>query len=220
LNLNLEGWVLANEVMSGVLLIDPDQVQLIKQVQDFLKTLLKRKTVDHPDLLFFSSEEGSKTYSMDTIRQIIQEANFPPYEDRFRYFVLQNADCLLPVHQNALLKVLEDHPPYAKFILLAKSIGPFLPTVLSRLKKIYCSKVSAPKEEKIAFEIPFSHFTQKAQEFDETQGIFETQDMAAMLESHDEEFLSWSLLLQKAEISHIKKKHLLEALYAQNKIDY
>jgi DNA polymerase-3 subunit delta' len=46
--------------------------------------------------------------------------------------MIPEADCLNTEGQNALLKVLEEPPPYAAFLLMGRNPGAFLPTVRSR----------------------------------------------------------------------------------------
>ena len=49
-----------------------------------------------------------------------------------KVFLIPEADCLNTEGQNALLKELEEPPPYAAFLLLGRNPGAFLPTVRSR----------------------------------------------------------------------------------------
>lgn len=57
-------------------------------------------------------------------------------------FVIDPADAMNPAAQNALLKVLEDGPAYAAFLLLADQPGMLLDTVRSR-----CELLALPPEE-------------------------------------------------------------------------
>ncbi len=47
-------------------------------------------------------------------------------------YIIDDAPSMNPSAQNALLKVLEEGPPYAAFLLLADNAGMLLPTIRSR----------------------------------------------------------------------------------------
>jgi len=156
---------------------------------------------------------------MDTIRSLVQEAMLPPFEEKYRYFVLDQVDAMLPVHQNALLKVLEEHLPFAKFILISDSSAPLLPTVLSRVKKIFLEDKPSEKPLIPNFSLPFSEFHLEAQLSAETFSFVDLKGGEEVMHEMDEKTLLWTLEGQKAQNLHIKKKHILEALYAKFKIE-
>src|SRR5687768_11675164 len=58
--------------------------------------------------------------------------HFAPVIGRRRVYIIERADTLNEAAANSLLKVLEEPPPYAVFVLLATHAGRLLPTVLSR----------------------------------------------------------------------------------------
>ena len=88
------------------------------------------------DLIDVSNERyGIKTasgsISVQTIRAVRNDAYVKPYGDK-KVFVINHADELNSESQNALLKVLEEPPPYCVFILIAETDNKLLPTVRSR----------------------------------------------------------------------------------------
>lgn len=87
----------------------------------------------HPDVLYFSSD--AKLGIAET-RKIKEHFSLKPYSLKGRIAVLENASVLTPEAQNALLKILEELPKEALFILCANSDAYFLPTVLSRCEII------------------------------------------------------------------------------------
>ena len=203
-----------NPLQSPLLLVGRKKDLLLEQTKDFCRSLLKRKALDHPDLMFFSVESGSKTYSMETIRLLINEASLMPFEESFRYFILDEVDTMLPVHQNALLKVLEEHPPFVKFILLASSVSPLLPTVLSRVKKFFLEEIEGEKPRFPDFSRPFSELHLEVQNFEEKHSFTDLNNSAEVMRNLSNETLQWTLNGARAETMHIKKKHLFESLYA------
>lgn len=145
---------------------------------------------------------------------LIQEASLVPFEEPFRYFVLDQVDTMLPVHQNALLKVLEEHPPFIKFILLATSVSPLLPTILSRVKKFFLEGFAEQRAQFPDFTRPFSELHQEVQNFDEKYSFTDLENVEVVMHRLKQETLLWTLEGARAETMHIKKKHLLESFYA------
>jgi len=200
---------------SPLLIVSQKHEELVAQTVEFCRSRLRRKAKDHPDLMLFTIEPGSKTYSLDTIRQIIDEMTLPPFEEKFRYFILDQVETMLPVHQNALLKALEEHPSCVKCILLARSAAPLLQTILSRVKKftIDASQELCPVFPN--FHQPFSYLHQEVQNFDDKASFVDLENGQALFNQLSESALLWTLEGQRAETMHIKKKHLLESLYAK-----
>jgi DNA polymerase-3 subunit delta' len=64
---------------------------------------------------------------------------FAPSTGRRRVYIIERADTLTESAANSLLKVLEEPPPYALFILLTPHASRMLPTVLSRAQMIRLS---------------------------------------------------------------------------------
>jgi len=214
----LENLKNSSDLLTPLLIVSDLEENLLEETRALCRSFLKRKAVDHPDVLFFQPERGSKTYSMETVRSLIQEVNLPPFEEKFRYFVLDKVEMMLPVHQNALLKVLEEHPLFIKFILLTSSTASLLPTVLSRLKKVFLNEKKSVKGAFPDFSLPFSGLYQALQNTEESSSFVELEGGSEIFDSLDEASLEWTLKGQRAEELYIKKKYLIEALYARLKI--
>jgi len=67
---------------------------------------------------------------------------YAPTLGRRRVYILENADTLNESAANSLLKVLEEPPPYALFILLAPHPARVLPTIVSRCQMVRVQAVS------------------------------------------------------------------------------
>lgn len=61
---------------------------------------------------------------------------------RKRFYIIEQADTLTNAAANSLLKVLEESPPYAHFILLTTHAGRIIPTILSRCQRYRLLSVS------------------------------------------------------------------------------
>ncbi len=88
----------------------------------------------YADCLFFPAA-GEKLTADDASR-IIDESLLHPVEGTKKLFVVEGIDAAAPLVQNKLLKVLEEPPEGAYFLLGATAEHAVLPTVLSRAKKL------------------------------------------------------------------------------------
>jgi len=101
----------------------------------------------HPDLLVISPPEGDRTgsktrISIETIREIRAAITLRPLEAPYRIVLLDDADELSHDAADALLKTLEEPPPYAMFLLIATSPADLPETVQSRCQLIPLRPVS------------------------------------------------------------------------------
>ena len=86
----------------------------------------------HPDLIRLERDPDRREIPVDKVRALRQEAWVAPNEAARKVFLIPEADAMNANAQNALLKVLEEPPASAAFLLLGKTAGAFLPTVRSR----------------------------------------------------------------------------------------
>jgi DNA polymerase III subunit delta' len=91
---------------------------------------------NHPDVLIFTLPKDKLSYSIDQIRELIEEASLKPTEGIRRIFIIPDADRLtLPAIQ-ASLKILEEPPPSGLILLTCTSKDLLLPTVISRCQEV------------------------------------------------------------------------------------
>jgi len=93
------------------------------------------RTIDscnHPDVVFVRPTK-SKSIGVEDIReQVVSAAEIKPYSSAHKVFIIENADLLTVAAQNALLKTLEEPPPYGVLLLLTENADTLLATILSR----------------------------------------------------------------------------------------
>lgn len=92
-------------------------------------------TVDagsNPDIVRVSNGD-KKTIEIQKIRNLIKEVYIRPAMGERKIFVIENAHLMDAAPQNALLKVIEEPPSYAVFILLCDNLNMILQTILSRV---------------------------------------------------------------------------------------
>ena len=89
----------------------------------------------HPDLITVDDPE-KKTVPVDLIRQARADIYIRPNESDHKIYLFPRAQDMAIPGQNALLKVLEEPPPYGVFILLTDNPQKLLPTVRSRCTEL------------------------------------------------------------------------------------
>jgi DNA polymerase III subunit delta' len=98
---------------------------------------------NHPDLRWMSlsaqataerADSASRELKIGTVREWQRDIDLRPFEAARRVFVLEDAQALNESSSNALLKTLEEPPPYAVLILVAHGAGDLLPTIVSRCR--------------------------------------------------------------------------------------
>lgn len=97
----------------------------------------------HPDIVAIDEQE--REIKVETARQLRRDASVLPSEARSKVFLIRHAHQMNASAQNALLKLLEEPPSYAFFVLTAENPGGLLPTILSRCTQFALSPL--PKEE-------------------------------------------------------------------------
>ena len=102
----------------------------------------RKAETGHPDITMLQGDGSAKSLSVDVIRNLREQVAVVPNEANRKVAVLADADCMNVQAQNALLKILEEPPPYMVFILTAQSRTQFLPTVQSRCVCIHLLGVS------------------------------------------------------------------------------
>ena len=91
---------------------------------------------NHPDVEYYGGDGSRRSFHIDTIRQLRQNAWLLPGEASCRVCVLCGAENMTDQAQNALLKILEEPPEHTVFILTAENRAMLLPTILSRVQTI------------------------------------------------------------------------------------
>lgn len=107
---------------------------------------------NHPDVRLLSlaaqnaslkpDEAKGRELRIDAVRDWQRDIDLRPFEAARRIFILDDADKLTEQAANAMLKTLEEPPPYAVLILLAHGAGDLLPTIVSRCRILRLRPVS------------------------------------------------------------------------------
>jgi len=94
----------------------------------------------HPDIVRVG--EDGKDVNVAAVRALRSDAYILPNEAPRKVYQIENAGSMNASAQNAMLKLLEDGPPYAAFLLLAESDGDLLPTVRSRCETLRLDRLA------------------------------------------------------------------------------
>ena len=94
----------------------------------------------HPDLYLL--EPLGDQIRIDEIRRLRRDLHMRPFEADRRVYLLVSAHLLNDEAADALLKDLEEPPPYAVMVLLADELGPLPETIRSRCQLVPFSRLS------------------------------------------------------------------------------
>jgi DNA polymerase III subunit delta' len=96
----------------------------------------------HPDLFFL--EALGEMIRIDEIRALHRDLHMRPYEAERRVYLIADAHLLNDDAADALLKDLEEPPPYAVIVLVADELGPIPPTIRSRCQLVPFRRIPEP----------------------------------------------------------------------------
>lgn len=96
----------------------------------------------HPDITEIDGDGGARSFHIDTVRTLREDAYVLPNEAPRRVFLLADIQNMTEQAQNALLKILEEPPASVVFILTCERRSQVLETVLSRVFTVTLGGVS------------------------------------------------------------------------------
>nr|MDQ3823822.1 DNA polymerase III subunit delta' [Actinomycetota bacterium] len=94
----------------------------------------------HPDL--YVLEPVGDQIRIDEIRALRRDLHMRPFEADRRVYVIASAHLMNDDAADALLKDLEEPPPYAVIVLLADELGPIAETIRSRCQAVPFRRLS------------------------------------------------------------------------------
>ena len=100
------------------------------------KHVKKMQSSTHPDLLHFAPEGKTFMHPIASIRRILEEASYPPFEAPLKIYIIEDVERMLPSSSNALLKTLEEPHSHLRFILVSSHFEDILPTIASRCCRV------------------------------------------------------------------------------------
>ena len=94
----------------------------------------------HPDLYVLAPL--GEMIRIDDVRALRHDLHMRPFEADRRVYLVLDADRMNEDAADALLKDLEEPPPYAVIVLVASELGPLPPTILSRCQLVPFRRLS------------------------------------------------------------------------------
>ncbi|MDP2744660.1 MAG: DNA polymerase III subunit gamma/tau [Dehalococcoidia bacterium] len=86
--------------------------------------------------------DAASNRGIDEIRELRERVKFAPHLGRKRVYIIDEVHMLTDAASNALLKTLEEPPPYIMFILATTEPHKLLPTLLSRSQRFDFHRIS------------------------------------------------------------------------------
>ncbi len=98
---------------------------------------------NHPDMIYSELDSTTGALKIETLRDIMRRLSLKPYDARYRIAILSNFEKARGQAQDAILKTLEEPPPFAIIILLANTTESTLATIQSRCQVVYLRPVAS-----------------------------------------------------------------------------
>ena len=86
--------------------------------------------------------DAASNRGIDDIRDLRERVNYAPNQARYKVYIIDEAHMLTKEASNALLKTLEEPPPYVIFILATTEAHKIIPTILSRCQRFDFRRIS------------------------------------------------------------------------------
>jgi DNA polymerase III subunit gamma/tau len=86
--------------------------------------------------------DGASNRGIDEVRQIIENVKYQPANSRFKIYIIDEVHQVTKDAFNALLKTLEEPPPFVKFILATTEPHRLPETILSRCQRFDFRRIS------------------------------------------------------------------------------
>ncbi len=105
---------------------DPSQQDLCGKCS----SCLKAAAGCHPDIRLMEPQKGN--LKIEIMREFNREVQFRPFEGRFRFFIIDQAETMTEEAANSILKTIEEPPESSRIILVSAFPYQLLPTIRSR----------------------------------------------------------------------------------------
>jgi len=89
--------------------------------------------------------DGASNRGIDEIRALRENVKFAPAKSRFKIYIIDEVHMLTTEAFNALLKTLEEPPPFVKFIFATTQPHKVIPTILSRCQRYPFRRITTDK---------------------------------------------------------------------------
>ena len=180
-----------------------------KDREEFVKNFILELDIKPADLYFLNPIDKLK---IQEIRLLQHQINLTPHSSKYKIAVIDNSSMLTMEAMSALLKTLEEPPKNSIIILCADSEDVFLPTVLSRSRKIKITKHAQNELSLDELELLKSLKTLTVKEkFDLASKLQAASDLQNFLEK-------WLIYLRSELLSGREQGDLVKKIYQLKKM--
>ena len=95
---------------------------------------------NYPDVKILAKKKDKATLGVEAVKDFREDMFLSSTESNHKVYLIDDAECMTPEAQNALLKVLEEPPSAVTIILLARECDRILTTIKSRAQYIAMSR--------------------------------------------------------------------------------
>ena len=93
-----------------------------------------------PDVKLLAKKKDKATLGVEAVKDFREDMFLSSTESEHKFYIIDDAECMTPEAQNALLKVLEEPPSAVHILLLAKECDRILTTIKSRAQYVAMSR--------------------------------------------------------------------------------
>ena len=86
--------------------------------------------------------DGASNRGIEEIRTLRENVKFSPVQGKYKIYIIDEVHQITPDGFNALLKTLEEPPPFVKFIFATTRPDKIIPTILSRCQRLDFRRIS------------------------------------------------------------------------------
>lgn len=97
---------------------------------------------NNPDIIRITHEKPASIGVEDVREQLVGDMQIRPYSNRYKIYIVDDADKMTIQAQNAILKTIEEPPEYGVIVLLTENADALLPTILSRCIRLDLAPVA------------------------------------------------------------------------------
>ena len=174
----------------------------------------------HPDIIEIDAASNN---GVDNIRQLREQIQVAPFEAKYRIYIIDEVHMLSSSAFNALLKILEEPPAHAIFILATTEVHKLPATIISRTQHFvfhYIDKQDITRHLKYIAEQEKINITDDALEIIAERGGGSFRDSISLLDQisseHAEQITTKTLELALGITNATQIKKLLNAYIVQD----
>ncbi|MEG1008477.1 MAG: hypothetical protein RSE41_02265 [Clostridia bacterium] len=161
------------------------------------------------DFKYICKKDDKKNIAIEDIReQVVNDIYIKPFNNSKKVYIIDDFETCSISAFNSLLKTLEEPPTYAIIILLSKNISTIPATIMSRVSKIYFSKIS----DELVYEFIEKNYNIK---IDNEKLKFANGSIGVAVDILDIDFEKIHILY-----SYIINKDVVNALLLKDSIDF